>query len=100
MIKIAKKILFLPIVLIAFHSLYSQNKNIKPQSVILLLGILLISCNQNNIKKNESVSKFVELRDHYLGQKPPGMIPELFAPGLLSAGGDEANITFTPENML
>ena len=27
------------------------------------------------------------------------MIPELFAPHLLSAGGDEANITFTPDGM-
>jgi hypothetical protein len=42
---------------------------------------------------------FPVLKGPYLGQKPPGMTPELFAPGLLSAGGDEANITFTPDGM-
>lgn len=42
---------------------------------------------------------FSVLKGPYFGQKPPGMIPELFAPGLLSVGGDEANITFTPDGM-
>jgi len=43
--------------------------------------------------------KFPVLKGPYLGQKPPGMVPELFAPDLLSVGGDEANITFTPDGM-
>ena len=44
-------------------------------------------------------SSFPILKGSYLGQEPPGMVPELFAPGLLSVGGDEANITFTPDGM-
>jgi len=43
--------------------------------------------------------EFPLLTGPYLGQKPPGMIPELFAPDLLSVGGDEASITFTPDGM-
>ena len=58
----------------------------------LLIIVFLIS----NCSRNEN---FPDLKGPYLGQKPPGMTPELFAPGLLSAGGDEANITFTPDGM-
>jgi len=68
-----------------------MNKNFKLQSAILIIVTILISCNQS------TESKFHQLKGPYLGQKPPGMTPELFAPGLLSAGGDEANITFTPD---
>jgi len=35
----------------------------------------------------------------YLGQTPPGMIPELFAPDFLSLGGLETSITFSPDGM-
>ena len=44
-------------------------------------------------------NEYAVLKGPYLGQKPPGMVPELFAPDLLSVGGDEANITFTPDGM-
>jgi len=33
----------------------------------------------------------------YLGQKPPGLIPELFAPSIIDTGFREAEITFTPD---
>ena len=80
-----------------------MKKNFMKKSVILIIGALLISCNQTEVSQsnvqNRNKSKFSELNGPYLGQKPPGMTPELFAPGLLSAGGDEANITFTPDGM-
>ena len=60
-------------------------------NILLISCMLIISCSQN------SESEFPELTGPYLGQEPPGKTPELFAPGLLSAGGDEANITFTPD---
>jgi Tol biopolymer transport system component len=33
----------------------------------------------------------------YLGQKPPGLMPELFAPGIVSTGLDELNSVFLPD---
>lgn len=33
----------------------------------------------------------------YLAQEPPGDIPELFAPGVISTGFDELNAVFSPE---
>ncbi|MBN2431493.1 MAG: PD40 domain-containing protein [Acidobacteria bacterium] len=33
----------------------------------------------------------------YLGQQPPGMTPEIFAPGIVSTGLDESTIAFTPD---
>ena len=40
---------------------------------------------------------FPILTGHYLGQKPSGMKPELFAPGIVSTGLDELNSAFYPD---
>lgn len=37
------------------------------------------------------------LRGAYLGQTPPGMAPELFAPGIVSTRASELNAAFTPD---
>ena len=37
------------------------------------------------------------LTGQYLGQKPPGMTPEIFAPGFVSTGMTEGSITFTSD---
>jgi hypothetical protein len=37
------------------------------------------------------------LKGPYLGQKPPEMIPEIFAPGFVSTGLEESVITFMPD---
>ena len=42
-------------------------------------------------------SIFTGLEGPYLGQDPPGMVPELFASGLLTAGGSETSISFSPD---
>ena len=36
------------------------------------------------------------LKGPYLGQKPPGMTPEIFAPGIVSTGLSELNAVFSP----
>jgi hypothetical protein len=41
---------------------------------------------------------FPVLKGPYLGQKPPGMTPEIFAPGIVSTGLDELNSVFSPDN--
>src|SRR5512136_1559381 len=33
---------------------------------------------------------------HYLGQKPPGMVPRRFAPGFISTEGYDLTPTFSP----
>jgi len=57
----------------------------------LLLFVLVIfnSCAQQN--------EFPVLRGPYLGQKPPGMTPEVFAPGVISHGFHEHSLTISPD---
>jgi Tol biopolymer transport system component len=38
-----------------------------------------------------------ELRGAYLGQSPPGEVPEIFAPGMISTEVSELNCAFTPD---
>lgn len=58
--------------------------------IVILLFILITRCTQKN--------EFPVLRGPYLGQKPPGMIPEIFAPGIISTASNEhGTITFTPD---
>jgi hypothetical protein len=38
-----------------------------------------------------------DVRGEYLGQKPPGMTPEIFAPGIVSTDKKELNSVFTPD---
>jgi len=65
----------------------------------LLILICAISLNTVFAQENSANDPdFPTLGNRYLGQKPPGLIPELFAPGIVSteeyveAGGD-----FTPD---
>ncbi len=44
-----------------------------------------------------SSKEFPVLKGPYLGQKPPGLKPELFAPGIVSTGQDEATPVFSPD---
>lgn len=50
--------------------------------------ILQMSCTKK--------ADFPALSGPYLGQKPPGMMPKLFAPGIISKGYVEYQIAFTP----
>jgi hypothetical protein len=43
------------------------------------------------------IETFPSLRGPYLGQKPPEMTPEVFAPGVVSTGFDEMFTYFTPD---
>lgn len=45
----------------------------------------------------ENLSSFPQLEGPYLGQEPPGLIPEVFAPGIVSISGRyEHGISFSP----
>ena len=55
----------------------------KPKSIIaaIVLIISTMGCTAQNEKKE---ADFTELKGLYLGQKPPGMTLEIFAPGVIS----------------
>jgi hypothetical protein len=46
---------------------------------------------------DQCVGDFSSLSGPYLGQRPPGMEPELFAPGFVSTGLSEINSVFSPD---
>ncbi len=56
---------------------------------ILLIGFLCTSCIQDE-------KSFFETKDAYFGQKPPGLIPEIFAPNII-AHMAHSSPTFTPD---
>lgn len=57
--------------------------------IAFYIFIVLISCAKQD--------NFPVLKGPYLGQKPPGMTPEIFAPGVVSTGFDERTVAFTPD---
>ncbi|OUR91937.1 hypothetical protein A9Q87_09040 [Flavobacteriales bacterium 34_180_T64] len=64
--------------------------------LILIMVLLLNACNTNNQKANNNDSPTIETA--YFGQKPPGLIPEIFAPGIISIDGrGEHGISFSPD---
>ena len=56
-----------------------------------LFSILLVFINSS--KKDD----FPVLKGPYLGQTPPGMTPEIFAPGIVSTGYYEQSNSFSPD---
>ncbi|NPD47980.1 MULTISPECIES: PD40 domain-containing protein [unclassified Lentimicrobium] len=65
--------------------------------IILLTSIviLLIACNSQ--KNRSKDSDFPILSGPYLGQKPPGMQAEIFAPNIISTPFEESGCSFTPD---
>ncbi len=59
------------------------------KGLISLLILLFTFCQKQ--------SNFPVLKGPYLGQKPPGMTPEIFAPGIISTGHHDGCITFSPD---
>ncbi len=55
---------------------------------VFFISILLIGC----ARRNDSPA----LKGPYLGQKPPGLEPEIFAPGIVSTHAGEFGSTFSP----
>lgn len=58
--------------------------------MVFLLMMMAIS-----IKAQEKY--FLKFTGPYLGQKPPGKMPEIFAPEFVSTGLDELNSIFSPD---
>ena len=61
-------------------------------SIFIGFVALMFSCNQKNVSKN------LQLKGPFLGQKPPGDVPELFASGIVSSVYFEhSGAVFTPD---
>jgi hypothetical protein len=63
--------------------------------LLFLFATFIIGCNskKQRLKNRESPPK----EDLYLGQKPPGLIPEVFAPGIVTTEHMEFFGSFTPD---
>ncbi len=62
---------------------------------VLVSVIFLSACNtdKSNTKEDDSLNE----ENFYLGQDPPGLIPEVFAPGMVTTNGWEYGGVFTPD---
>jgi hypothetical protein len=71
--------------------------------VVRLLACLLClvnaACSPNCYDDPASSAKstFLELRGPYLGQEPPGLEPQIFAPGIISTGLATRDVAMTPD---
>ena len=70
-------------------------KNLIIKFSVFLLIIFLSSSKTENSNTKEKGSLTIE--NPYLGQKPPGLTPIPFAPGLVSTDLIEVNSAFTPD---
>lgn len=61
-----------------------------------VLVILLCACTSG---KKDSTNNNSQIKEsNYLGQKPPGIVPEIFAPGVISINGRyEHSVSFSPD---
>ena len=50
--------------------------------IVIFTLFAITTCKAQDVQKNET--DFSQLKGPYLGQKPPGMTPELFAPGIIT----------------
>lgn len=63
--------------------------------LILVITLLLKACNTKNQKANGNNTPI--MKTAYFGEKPPGLIPELFAPDIVSPDGLFEEGTFSPD---
>ncbi|MEM7549461.1 MAG: hypothetical protein AAF363_07300 [Bacteroidota bacterium] len=62
----------------------------------LVLVVFLNACNTK--KQNTIASDSPTIKSRYFGQKPPGLIPEVFAPGVVSVDGRfEGTVSFSSD---
>jgi|GEM_PF-359953 len=66
--------------------------------VIVLLVVFIFSSDVLADKKTQAISDWPVLKGPYLGQKPPGLKAEIFAPGIISTElHDDAAPIFSPD---
>jgi hypothetical protein len=74
-----------------------MRNNKRSLAVLELILFCLIPLSTQLFPFPENKKNFPVLKGPYLGQKPPGLIPEMFAPGIVSTGFTEQFAYFTPD---
>ena len=69
----------------------------KQTNFILIITIVLLLNACNTKKQDSKDSDAPTIESPYLGQDPPGLIPELFAPDIIRTEHREAEAAFTPD---
>lgn len=67
----------------------------KNRLIILFALVMLSACKTEKLSDQEIESSTIE--NQYLGQKPPGLTPELFAPDIIQTEHREAEAAFSPD---
>ena len=72
----------------------------RTRASVCLLCLVAVSCAPSCCDDTDFgvASTFPELRGPYLGQEPPGLEPEIFAPGIVSTGLPTRDVAITPDN--
>lgn len=71
-----------------------KNQIIKFSALVFILFLSACKTEKSNMKDNDSSTK----ESFYIGQKPPGLIPEVFAPDIVSIDGRfEGTVSFSSE---
>jgi len=75
---------------------------IKKEEIMKTTKLLILTCaiSLNTVFAQEKIENDANhpiLEGPYLGQKPPGLTPEVFAPGILSTKHRDGGISFTPD---
>jgi len=66
----------------------------KMKIIMIISATTIIGCLSIGFSQKDTET-FPELKGPYLGQKPPGMTPEIFAPGIISTGATEGASSFS-----
>lgn len=69
----------------------------KAYSILILAGILSLHACNTKKQQTKKGSDVPTIENPYLGQKPPGLIPIAFAPGLVSTEHYEYSSAFAPD---
>jgi Tol biopolymer transport system component len=69
----------------------------KARKIVWISIALLIFTVASVYNQEKKTTPFPVLKGPYLGQKPPGMTAELFAPGIVSTPNHEINAVFSPD---
>ena len=84
-------------ILIKYFKNSNRSREVRITKMVLLANVISLSTvfAQENMENDPD---FPVLEDRYLGQKPPGLIPELFAPGIVSTKEHlEGEVLFLPD---
>lgn len=79
------------------HMKHINNARVTQVTIMLLLMNIITLSTVFAQENNESDFDFPPLEGPYMGQKPPGMIAEPFAPGIVSTEGWELEGVFAPD---